>query len=48
MKVKLQGKDLAAVMSANASLSNAEEEKWEQFYEDIKRAMADTVTVTQI
>ena len=36
MKVNLQGKDLVAVINAYAATSSAEDEKVEQFYDDIK------------
>ena len=42
MKVNLQGKDSVAVINAYAPTSSAEDEKVEQFYDDIERAMADS------
>ena len=42
MKVNLQGKDSVTVINAYAPTSSAEDEKVEQFYDDIERAMADS------
>ena len=41
MQVNLQGKDSVQVINAYVS-SSAEEEKVEQIYDDMKRAMADS------
>ena len=42
MEVNLQGKDSVTVIYAYAPTSSAEDEKMEQFYDDIERAMADS------
>ena len=41
MKVNVQVKDSVIVINAYASISGAEDEKVEQFYDDIERAMID-------
>ena len=41
MEISLQGKDSVTVINAYAPTSSAEDEKVEQFYGDIERAMAD-------
>ena len=41
MKVNLKGKDAVAVLNAYAPTPSAEDEKVEQFYNDIERTMAD-------
>ena len=42
MEINLQGKDSVTVINAYAPTSSAEDEKVEQFYDDIERAMADS------
>ena len=42
MEINLQGKDSVTVINAYAPTSRAEDEKVEQFYDDIERAMADS------
>ena len=42
MEINLQGKDSVTVINAYAPISSAEDEKVEQFYDDIERAMADS------
>ena len=42
MEVILQGKDSITVINAYAPTSSAEDEKVEQFCDDIERAMADS------
>ena len=42
MKVSLQGKESVTVLNAYASASSAEDEKVEQFYDDMERAMPDS------
>ena len=40
MEINLQGKESVTVINAYAPTSSAEDEKVEQFYNDIKRTMA--------
>ena len=40
MEINLQGKDSVTVINAYAQTSSVEDEKVEQFYDDIERAMA--------
>ena len=42
MEVNPQGKDSVTVTNAYAPTSSAEDEKVEQFYDDIERVMADS------
>ena len=42
MEINLQGKDSVTVINAYAPKSSAEDEKVEQFYDDIETAMADS------
>ena len=42
MEINLQGKDSITVINAYAPTSSAEDEKLEQFYDSIERAMADS------
>ena len=42
MEISLQRKDSVTVINAYARTSSAEDEKVEQFYDDIERAMADS------
>ena len=42
MEVNLQGKDSVTVINAYTQTSSAEDEKVEQFYGDVERAMADS------
>ena len=42
MEINLHGKDSVTVINAYAPTSSAEDEKVEQFYDDIERAMADS------
>ena len=42
MKVNQQRKDSVIVINAYVPKSNAEDEKVEEFYDDIERAMADS------
>ena len=48
MEINLQGKDSATVINAYAPTSSAEDEKVEQFYDDIERAMADSYSKYKI
>ena len=41
-EVNIQGKDSATVINAYAPTSSAEDEKVEQFYDDIETAMTDS------
>ena len=41
MKLNIQGKELVTVINAYAPTSGTEDEREEQFYHDIERAMAD-------
>ena len=42
MEINLQGKDSVTVINAYAPTSSTEDEKVEQFYDNIERAMADS------
>ena len=42
MEINLQGKDSVTVINAYAPTSSAEDEKVEQFYDDIERVMAES------